>query len=96
MITCTDGKAAKTGFAFTYDAYMRRFFKVRDLLHLDPEHRPHDGRKTFVTAAKKYNVDEYAIKYMIGHAIQDLTERVYTKREVEWLKEEIEKIEGKI
>lgn len=96
LITCTDGKAAKTGFAFTYDAYMRRFFKVRDLLHLDPEHRPHDGRKTFVTAAKKYNVDEYAIKYMIGHVIQDLTERVYTKREVEWLKEEIEKIEGKI
>ena len=96
LITCTDGKTAKTGFMFTYDAYMRRFFKVRDLLHLNPEHRPHDGRKTFVTAAKKYNVDEYAIKYMIGHAIQDLTERVYTKRDIDWLKEEIEKIEGKI
>ena len=95
LINCTDGKTAKTGLAFTYDAYMRRFFKVRDLLHLNSEHRPHDGRKTFVTAAKKYNVDEYAIKYIIGHAIQDLTERVYTKREGDWLKEEIEKIEGK-
>jgi hypothetical protein len=42
--------------------------------------------------AKKYQVDEYAIKYMVGHAINDITEKVYTKREVEWLKNEIEKI----
>jgi hypothetical protein len=47
---------------------------------------------TFVTLAKKHGIDEYAIKYMVGHAIQDLTERVYTKREIEWLQEEIEKI----
>ena len=93
LINCTDGKTTKTGLAFTYDVYMRRFFKIRDLLHLNCKHRPHDGRMTFVTAAKKYNVDEYAIKYMIGHAIQDLTERVYTKREINWFREEIEKIQ---
>ena len=32
------------------------------------------------------------IKYIVGHSIQDLTERVYTEREISWLKEEIEKI----
>ena len=42
--------------------------------------------------AKKYKVDEYAIKYMVGHEISDLTEKIYTKREISWLKEEIEKI----
>lgn len=46
----------------------------------------------FVTMAKKYSVDEYAIKYIVGHAINDITEKVYTKREIEWLKTEIEKI----
>lgn len=55
-------------------------------------HKPHDGRKTFITLAKKYNVDEYAIKYIVGHSISDLTERVYTDREIDWLKAEIEKI----
>lgn len=53
---------------------------------------PHDGRVTFVTFAKKYNVDEYAIKYIVGHKIKDLTERVYTKREIEWLQKELAKI----
>jgi len=47
----------------------------------------------FVTMAKKYGVDEYAIKYMVGHKISDITEKVYTQREYEWLKTEIEKIE---
>lgn len=46
----------------------------------------------FVTMAKKYGVDEYAIKYMVGHKISDITEKVYTQREFEWLKDEIEKI----
>ena len=32
---------------------------------------------------KKYKVDEYAIKYMVGHEIQDITEKVYTKRDPE-------------
>ena len=63
---------------------------IRDELNLNPEHRPHDGRKHFVTMAKKYGVDEYAIKYMVGHKISDITEKVYTQREFEWLKDEIE------
>ena len=42
--------------------------------------------------AKHYEVDEYAIKYIIGHAINDLTERVYTHRTIEWLTSEINKI----
>lgn len=46
----------------------------------------------FVTMAKKYNVDEYAIKYIVGHSIQDITEKVYTQRKIEWLKNKIEKI----
>ena len=76
----------------TYSRYQQAFERIRIELNLNPDHRPHDGRKHFVTAAKKYGVDEYAIKYLVGHKISDITEKVYTDREFEWLKEELEKI----
>lgn len=76
----------------TYNRYNKMFGRIREELNLNPEHRPHDGRKHFVTKCKENGVDEYAIKYMVGHKISDITEKVYTKREFEWLKEEIEKI----
>lgn len=91
LFNCTDPDIRR-GNAFTYNRYQKGFGRVRDELNLNPQHRPHDGRTHFVTSAKKYGVDEYAIKYMVGHKISDMTEKVYTKREFDWLKEEIEKI----
>lgn len=92
LINCTDGQTHTGSIKMTYDKYQVRFCKIRDILHLNPQHRAHDGRMHFITMAKKYGVDEYAIKYIVGHAIQDITEKVYTKRELDWLAEEIEKI----
>ena len=60
--------------------------------NFDPNHRPHDGRVYFVTESKKCGVDEWAIKYIVGHVIYDITERVYTKRDFNWLKEEMKKL----
>lgn len=88
----TDPSSNRKDIRFTYNRYQKGFTRVRDELKLNPDHRPHDGRTHFVTSAKKYGVDEYAIKYIVGHKISDLTEKVYTKREFDWLKEEIEKI----
>ena len=42
--------------------------------------------------AKKANVNEYALKRLVGHHISDITENVYTDRPISWLREEIEKI----
>lgn len=93
LINCTDSKTHnKTKLKFTYDKYRQRFIKIVDLLELNPDHRAHDGRKHFVTMAKKYKLDEYAIKYIVGHTISDITEKVYTQRDIEWLKEEMQKI----
>lgn len=75
-----------------YHTFKNRVRKIVESLNLNSKHRPHDGRATFITMAKKAKVDEYAIKYMVGHSINDLTEKVYTHREIEWLIEEIEKI----
>lgn len=92
LINCTDGATHKSSMMMTYDKYQQRFTKIRDRLGLDANHRAHDGRMHFITMAKKYGVDEYAIKRIVGHAISDITEKVYTKRTVDWLKEEIQKI----
>lgn len=77
---------------FNYDRYRRGLKKIIENLSLNPDHRLHDARKHFVTMAKKFKVEEYAIKYIVGHSIVDLTERVYTQRDFNWLREELEKI----
>lgn len=82
----------KKNIKLTYARYQKAFERIRDDLKLNSNHRPHDGRTHFVTIAKRYGVDEYAIKYMVGHKISDITEKVYTRREFAWLREEIEKI----
>lgn len=58
-----------------------------------PNHKPHDPRKTFITMAKKAGVNEFAIKRIVGHTIEDITENIYTERDIEWLIEEASKID---
>lgn len=81
------------GRKYSYSLYRVCFLSICERLGLNSEHRPHDCRVEFVSRAKKYKVNEYAIKYIVGHSISDLTEKIYTKRDPEWLKKEIEKIE---
>lgn len=78
----------------TYDNYRYRFVNIINALGLNKEHRTHDCRKQFVTMAKAAGMDEYALKRIVGHAITDMTESVYTERPLSWLIEEMEKIKG--
>ena len=80
------------GNAILYTTEEKRYKKFLEVAGMDTAHGMHDGRVHFVTACKECNVDEYAIKYIVGHTISDITEKVYTKRNLNWLKEEIEKI----
>ena len=74
----------------TYDKYRGRFKKVMNRLKMN--HHPHETRHTFITKAKSCNVDEYILKLIVGHAIEDITEKVYTHRTIEQLRTEMEKI----
>lgn len=87
-----DPDAVKGGMTITYDKYAGRFAKIMSALNLREDHRPHDPRTTFVTMAKKASVDEYVIKILAGHRITDITEGTYTKRDIEWLRAELEKM----
>lgn len=92
LFNYVDSDTRKRDTTFSYARYQRVFKQIRMELNLHPDHRPHDGRKHFVTAAKNSGVDEYAIKYLVGHKISDITEKVYTQRDFQWLRDEIEKI----
>lgn len=77
---------------YTYRRYHTDLKNIIEKLGLNPNHKPHDGRAHFITQAKKYNMDEYALKRIVGHKITDITESVYTTRDIDWLKTEMEKI----
>ena len=49
---------------------------------LNPEHRPHDPRKAFITMGKRANMDEYALKEIVGYSVKDITESTYTVRDL--------------
>lgn len=49
------------------------------------EHLPHDCRHTFASMANTAGVNPTSVKLIMGHASQDLTERVYTHKAVEEL-----------
>lgn len=84
----------KKGIGLSKDQYLSRFNKVVETLKFRTELTPHYTRHTFITMAKSIdvNMNEYILKLIVGHEIGDLTERVYTHREIEQLKAEIEKI----
>lgn len=83
--------AHATLFGINYEQYRYSYKKI--MKALDIQHNPHETRHTFISRAKEARVDEYCLKLIVGHAIADLTERVYTHRQIEQLKDEINKIQ---
>lgn len=81
------------GMNLTYDKYRKRFEKAVNRLGMG-YHHPHETRHTFITKAKDAGIDEYIIKLIVGHAIADITEKVYTHRKIEQLQAEILKIKA--
>lgn len=59
---------------------------------LNMTHKPHDTRHSFITLAKTAGVNEYILKLIVGHAVEDITEKIYTHRSIEDLHREIQKI----
>lgn len=58
------------------------------------KHTPHDCRHTFTRLCDSYGVNETDKKIMIGHAFQDVTNKVYLHRTPDALRKEIEKIKA--
>ena len=93
-----EAKAKYTDNAFlisNYSTYSDQFHRTLDHLNITG-HTPHDPRVFFITTCKNCEVNEYAIKKIVGHAIADITEGIYTKRDDSWLIKEADKISIKM
>ena len=67
----------------SYTVYSRHFKTLMDSLGLS--HLPHDCRHTFASMANSAGVNATSVKLIMGHASQDLTERVYTHKAIDEL-----------
>lgn len=56
------------------------------------KHTPHDCRHTFSMLCDKYGISENDKKTMLGHSFSDVTNKVYRHREIDALREQIERI----
>ena len=75
----------------TYDSYKGRFKRIMETLKM--EHHPGDGRHTFITCAKENSMDQWILKLIVGHAIDDVTEKTYTHRKIRQLCNSVAKLD---
>jgi integrase len=73
-----------------YVYYNIKWKEVMDQLQM--AHKPHDCRHTFATMMDKAKADKLCIKRIMGHAVKDITENIYTHKDIEDLIEAIDLI----
>lgn len=59
---------------------------------LNMEHLPHDGRHTCATLLDRAGANKLSIKRILGHASQDVTDKVYTHKDIQDLLDAIDLI----
>lgn len=79
------------GMKMKYDNYYKeKFIPIMEQLNM--KHRPHDCRHTFATLLSNANANATAIKKMIGHESYVTTEKIYTHKDIEELRKNVELI----
>lgn len=69
------------GDRMTYSNFKREYFdKVMDELGM--QHNPHECRHTFATLMDNADANKLSIKRIMGHASKDITDKVYTHKDV--------------
>lgn len=71
---------------FTY--YDCHFMRIMDQLGLS--HKPHDTRHTFATLMDNAGANKLSIKRIMGHASKDITDKVYTHKDISELKKAVD------
>lgn len=76
----------------TTAAYYKVFNQALKAAGITEPHTPHDCRHTFATLLNNAGANPVAVKKLMGHSSNDITERIYTHKDIEDLRKEIEKI----
>ena len=75
----------------SYWNYYDEKFKVI-MEHLGLNHKPHDCRHTFATLMDNAGANKVSTERIIGHASKDITDKVYTHKDIEELMKAIDLI----
>lgn len=79
------------GMQFKYsNLYDDKWKRIMELLEM--EHKPHDCRHTFATLMDNAGANKLSIKRILGHASRDITDKVYTHKNIEELKKAVDLI----
>lgn len=70
--------------------YKEKFIPIMNQLNM--KHRPHDCRHTFATLLNNAEANSTSIKKLIGHSNFITTEKVYTHKDIDTLRKDIELI----
>lgn len=73
----------------SYQQYYKAFKNVMNLLGLNSDHTPYDCRHTFATRMDNVGANKLCIKIIMGHSIQDITDNVYTHKNLKELLEAV-------
>lgn len=84
-------RTSRSNSKMKYQNYRNNYFdKIMRKLKMD--HLPHDCRHTFATLLNNVNANNITVTKLIGRKSFDTTERVYIHKNIEQLRETIEKI----
>ncbi len=73
-----------------YTYYHERWKIVMEQLEMN--HKPHDCRHTFATLMDNVDANKLSIKRIMGHTSKDITDKVYTHKDIEQLLIAIDKL----
>lgn len=76
---------------FGYSNYKQKKFD-NIMNQLGMEHNPHDTRHTFASRADSAGLNKLCIKRILGHESHDITDKVYTHKDMVELLEQINMI----
>lgn len=79
------------GNPLTYLTAKRNFDTLME--NLGMEHNPHDTRKTGISLMHSAEIPMETIKIIVGHATQDVTEKIYLRKNISELVKQINRIE---
>lgn len=78
------------GREFKYHTFLKHYNPLMDELKM--KHTLHETRHTFISDLDTLNVNKSTIKAIVGHAGDDVTEKVYTHKELTELLEAVNKL----
>ncbi|MEK3888089.1 tyrosine-type recombinase/integrase [Bacillus sp. FSL K6-3431] len=75
-----------------YQSFRNRIWN-KVMKELELVHLPHDSRHTFATIIDRAGADKLSIKRIMGHASKDITDGVYTHKDIEDLLKAVDLLE---